>query len=52
MFNIYILRNIKNRGYQFNNIYKSEFEKVLCNNIKIASNITNKYKDLQNIYLE
>jgi len=43
---IYILKDIKNKEYRLSNIYKSEFEKALYNNIKIASDLANKYKDL------
>ena len=63
--NVHTLRDIKNRevvwglldkyiplDHWLDSIYELEFEKALCSNIKIASDIINKYKDLQNIYLE
>ncbi|RGB23180.1 hypothetical protein C1646_774909 [Rhizophagus diaphanus] len=49
MFNVYTLRDIKNRGTVKGSL---ELEKVLRGSIKTASDIANDYKDLQDIYLE
>ncbi|GBB92442.1 hypothetical protein RclHR1_20020003 [Rhizophagus clarus] len=65
MSNVHTLKDIEDRGAvggllgkqippgrQLGSIHESELEKALCGSIKIASDIANDYKDLQDIYLE
>jgi len=63
--NIHTLRDIENKGvvegslskhtpsgHQLGSIHESELEKALRGSIKTASDITNDYKDLQDVYLK